>query len=438
MCLLLPGSRVDSSDDPVREGRDLPLDFISWHHYGNTPFLGPDGSEPLGPPEVVAALEPLHQRNPSTSPSHYADQVAAVRSWRDALYGDAAKPELWIDEWNLSAGGFDLRHDGTAGAAFQAGVLVELQRSDLDRASVFRSVDPAYGPDVVPAEPELYGGWGLVGRKGTVKPAWWAHRFWRDLGSDVLTFTSSDDSRLGVSGVLTRADAKHFVALVSNFQASGEHAHALELRLEGAGSHEWSVSARSPDGTEDRSTISSQGTLVVPVDLGAQSVVLVDIEQVSPTPTPTPTPPVSRPDGLIGLGDGELVGDNIYNTTGAGQTIQTTARRGQTRAFTIQISNDGGSQERFAVDGPPVSKAFTERYFEGSSDVTEQVVAGTYTTRTLAPGESADLTLEIKPTGRAKPGSIRSAAIVVASRTDPAALDTVKAEVKVKAGPRRR
>ena len=27
----------------------LPLDFISWHYYGNTPFLGPDRAEPLAP-----------------------------------------------------------------------------------------------------------------------------------------------------------------------------------------------------------------------------------------------------------------------------------------------------------------------------------------------------------------------------------------------------
>ena len=257
----------------------LPLDFLSWHHYGNAPFLGPDGAEPLGPPEIEPLLAPLRRENPTTSASTYGDQVAAVRAWRDAIYADGeAKPELWIDEWNLSPGGFDHRHDSVVGAAFQTASLIEFQRAGLDRASVFRSVDPAYGPDVVAAQPELYGAWGLVGRYGTVKPAWRAHRFWRELGGDVLAFTSPADARLGVSAVLTRRSTRRFVALIANFQASGEHAHQLELRLEDEQNRRWSVRLFGLNGSRRRfDATSSSGVLVVPLELAPNTGALMEL-----------------------------------------------------------------------------------------------------------------------------------------------------------------
>ena len=261
---------------------DLPLDFISWHHYGNSPLLGPDGTEPIGPPEARVLLGPIHQRNPVTTPSQFGDHIAAVRAVRDALYRDGApKPELWIDEWNLSSGGFDMRHDGTAGAAYQAGVLAEFQRAGLDRAAIFRSVDPAYGTDVIPPSPELYGGWGLVGRKGTFKPAWWVHRSWRALGGDVLAYGSRADTRLGVEAVVTRAHEGSFVSLVSNFHATAEHGHRVEIVLEDAGTRSWSVRVVRPDGSDRRSDVRSRGSLVVPVDLVSQDVALVYISTKS-------------------------------------------------------------------------------------------------------------------------------------------------------------
>jgi glycosyl hydrolase family 39 (putative alpha-L-iduronidase) len=259
---------------------DLPLDFVSWHYYGNTPFLGPDGTEPIGPPESQQLLGALHQRNPLTSAAVYAEQIELVRSWRDAVFADAgAKPELWIDEWNLSAGGFDERHDTAEGAAFQAASLVEFQRAGLDRAAVFRSVDPFYGPDVVPAEPELYGGWGLVGREATVKPAWRANAFWSRLGRDVLSFSPRAVAERGVSVLLTRHDRGRFVVLAANFHASAGGASHVVVALGGAGRGTWSVVVTDVDGTRRAARVASDGTLSVPVELGPQSAVLVEISR---------------------------------------------------------------------------------------------------------------------------------------------------------------
>ena len=72
----------------------------------------------------------LGRRNPVASPAVYGPQVPFVR---DLTAGDARRVGATdaaicvLDEWNLSAAGFDRRHDTAEGAAFAAGVLAELQ-----------------------------------------------------------------------------------------------------------------------------------------------------------------------------------------------------------------------------------------------------------------------------------------------------------------------
>ena len=40
----------------------IPVGFVSWHYYGNYPFIGPDGVEPSFPSAVapVVALDPAN------------------------------------------------------------------------------------------------------------------------------------------------------------------------------------------------------------------------------------------------------------------------------------------------------------------------------------------------------------------------------------------
>ena len=100
----------------VRAG--LPLHFVSWHWYANSPFLGPDGAEGNIDPVLYEALRGI---NPDMTPSIYGAQTRQVRSdIAPLLAGTGLDPPLLIDEWNVSAGGLDLRHDSNEGAAFAA------------------------------------------------------------------------------------------------------------------------------------------------------------------------------------------------------------------------------------------------------------------------------------------------------------------------------
>src|SRR5207248_6462114 len=91
------------------------------------------------------AVSVLGQRNPAASPQSYLIQLDQVRTWARATLGHV--PELMVDEWNLSAGGFDKRMDTNEGAAFQTATLAALAGDDLDRAVLFSAVDP-YDRDI--------------------------------------------------------------------------------------------------------------------------------------------------------------------------------------------------------------------------------------------------------------------------------------------------
>ena len=77
----------------VDEG--LPLDFISWHHYANSPFLGPDGNEGFLDEALYAALA---RRNPDSTPAHFRDEVEGIKAKVEILdVGGTKKPRLHLE-----------------------------------------------------------------------------------------------------------------------------------------------------------------------------------------------------------------------------------------------------------------------------------------------------------------------------------------------------
>jgi hypothetical protein len=74
------------------------------------------------------------------------------------------------------------------------------------------------------------------------------------------------------------------------------------------------------------------------------------------------------------------------------------------------------------------------RYLRGSTDVTAEVTAGTYTTGTLAPAASQKLELTIAVSPTASVGTTDTCQLTASSVTQPKRKDLVKAKVKVAAG----
>jgi hypothetical protein len=198
----------------------LPLDFVSWHNYANAPFLGPDGPEGNLDPALYEALKGV---NPNASPLAYSAEIEEHRATiAAAIAGSGLDPELWIDEWNVSAGGYDLRHDNAVGAALVAGTLVEMERAGLDRAAIYRAISGSQ---------DRPGDWGIVTADATPKPTWWVFRAWWAMTGTRLA-TSGDDATTGLWARAT-LDGGCVSVLLANFVATGSPARTVRLDLAG-------------------------------------------------------------------------------------------------------------------------------------------------------------------------------------------------------------
>ena len=213
-------------------GAGLPLDFVSWHWYGNTPFLGPDGAEDILPPYVLPLYPVIGQRNPITSPVAYAIQTDLVRDLVDGIV--ATRPgyddiDLVIDEWNLSAGGYDLRHDTDEGAAFVLASLMEMEAAGLDSADLYRGI----GSDTP-------GDWGIATATpdgtadgGGRKPSWYALDSWQRTAGARRVVSGAEP----LAGIFARASTSsspevHHV-LISSFVASGGSERSVRVDFDG-------------------------------------------------------------------------------------------------------------------------------------------------------------------------------------------------------------
>ena len=126
-----------------------------------------------------------------------------------------------------------------------------------------------------------------------------------------------------------------------------------------------------------------------------------------------------------------FAGNNIYNTTGANQTRTRTIHRGQSGTFTIKISNDGGpAGDGFTLKGPGLGGGFTVHYLDGTTDVTAQVVAGTYTVLPIPATTSKTITLKVTVGSGVAVGASHSWLVLATSTGSGTPKDAVKAIAK--------
>lgn len=215
----------------------LPLEFVSWHYYGNYPFVGPDGAEPLWPtivpgePPGFPVYNALAHPNPAASPASFSYGVELVRQW--ARSGLGRVPTLILDEWNLSAAGFDRRMDTNSGAAFDAGVLTELEHARLDISTMYAATDPDWNnPQANPTGADEFGSWGLVTHAGVRKPAWWAFRLFSEVGPQLVASGNPGSDPL-VTGVRVLAGwgPRGVQILLSNWLATADSAQTVHLSV---------------------------------------------------------------------------------------------------------------------------------------------------------------------------------------------------------------
>jgi hypothetical protein len=133
-----------------------------------------------------------------------------------------------------------------------------------------------------------------------------------------------------------------------------------------------------------------------------------------------------RPDALIATGS-SYVGNDVYNATGSGQSKTLKTKVGATAKFKVEIQNDGNDLDPISVVGPGSGNGYTVSYFDGSTNITTAVKAGTCTF-SLDHGQSHVITVKVKVGSSA--AASKSLLVKVTSGHDPSKVDAVKAVVK--------
>jgi uncharacterized delta-60 repeat protein len=130
-----------------------------------------------------------------------------------------------------------------------------------------------------------------------------------------------------------------------------------------------------------------------------------------------------KTDLLLGLSANTILGSNIYNTTGAGQTLDFGLGNKTTKSAYFGIQNDGSAADSFKVKGTPGNSDFTVNYFKGSKNITAAIVAGTYQTSSLAVGATEIVKVSVTTNG-ARAAKKRTLTITASSVAKATASDT--------------
>jgi CSLREA domain-containing protein len=134
-----------------------------------------------------------------------------------------------------------------------------------------------------------------------------------------------------------------------------------------------------------------------------------------------------QPDGRINKFSGAYLGNNIYNTNGTNQTKSGTAKIGYIVEFHLSLQNDGDEADKYelSVDAGSATM-YRVKYYRGSSDITAQVVAGTYQTPSIAPGGTLIITVDVIVKKGATVGSSITRLVTITSVNDNAQVDALK------------
>lgn len=93
-----------------------------------------------------------------------------------------------------------------------------------------------------------------------------------------------------------------------------------------------------------------------------------------------------QPDARIATtSTGTYAGNNVYSTTGAGESRTRTLGHGDTGRFYVSVQNDGLVATSFTIKGSGSATGYSVSYYRGTTNITSAVKAGTYSTGTIAP-----------------------------------------------------
>ena len=152
------------------------------------------------------------------------------------------------------------------------------------------------------------------------------------------------------------------------------------------------------------------------------------------------TAPPAKPDARIRHLGGSLLGNDLYNSDGAFQTLFPKVPAGRSRELVISIQNDSTDPDSFTVVASgTAANGFAARYYDRwpPIDVTSEIEAGTFTTPTLQPGAIYKIRVVVDvglDAGIGEDAGLKRL-VTVASTGQPSKLDAVGLLVTRRPGP---
>lgn len=137
--------------------------------------------------------------------------------------------------------------------------------------------------------------------------------------------------------------------------------------------------------------------------------------------------PARQPDGRIKLGrSGTLKGDDVYNTTGQGQTRRASVAAGATATYFVSIENESPFPDAMRLRGTRGTTRYRIKYTKNGDGITGAVTSGTYTTPVLDPGATFTVKVQVTALAGAPRGSSITGTLLTKSDSDTSARDTVR------------
>lgn len=140
-----------------------------------------------------------------------------------------------------------------------------------------------------------------------------------------------------------------------------------------------------------------------------------------------------RPDALIaGIGAPPPTGDGLYSPTATpAQAISANVSPGTRGSYAVTVQNDGGLPASFVLKSTVTDgTGFRVTYRDaGGADITSAVNAGTYSTGTLAAGQSVTIAMRVKVKSSAVQGAMAKIDLAARNGAGPFVRDVVRARV---------
>jgi hypothetical protein len=152
-----------------------------------------------------------------------------------------------------------------------------------------------------------------------------------------------------------------------------------------------------------------------------------------------PGPPMAGADALARVhGKPDYVGNDVYSRDGVGQSVGGESQIGfRTVSYDVKIENDGTGARQFLVKVPDDDPKFIVQVYDaiktgwtGGQSITGAATGAGWKTKSLAPGESVEIRVDVAPRLAARGNDVNALEVRVAAVGDARQVDVVRLDTK--------